>query len=257
MAERLIFLGTGTGVPDGQRLPSSLLLWTGPGSWLVDLGPGVLRAAVRHLTLPGIRRILISHFHLDHTADLAALFFALKNAPHRPPSLLLVGPPGFQAFLDRLLAAFGLSSEIPGITVQVGELRPGEILETEIPVQAFATNHTPESQGYRFYLPGFSVAYTGDTGYHPDLIPPLLGVDLLITEVSFLQPAPGHLTPEDAAHLALETGARRLAVVHSYPGQSREMLRQRLQALLPEGYPVDLPEDGTVWNLADLKGSGA
>ncbi len=258
MADRLIFLGTGTGVPDGQRLPTALLIQRPTETWVLDLGPGVLRAAVHHVGLRGIQGVLITHFHLDHTADLAALFFALRNAPRVPERLTLVGPPGFRVFLHRLLEAFSLSPSPPRTQVHLQELAPGHTLAAQggLRITAFSTFHTPESQGYRWDLPEVSFAYTGDTAYHPRLQEALQGIGGLITEASFLTPTEGHLTPEEAAQLAVEAGAQTLAVVHRYPHQPESVWRQRLQEALPPRIRAIFPQDGEVWDLRELTGSG-
>ncbi len=256
MANRLVFLGTGTGVPDGRRLPTALLLELEGRSWVLDLGPGILHRAVRHLGLSIIRRILITHFHLDHTADLAALFFALHNTPDPPPFLEIIGPSGLEAFLKRLLKPWRL--HLPKGRLSLLEVPPGTALAFgSVRIVPFPTHHTPESQGYRIDHPDYSLAYTGDTGYHPELATWLQGLDLLITEVSFLHPAEGHLSPSEAARLAVEAGTRHLAVVHRYPGVSVSRLRRALQELLPEGVRLWIPADGEEFPLRRLKESGA
>ncbi len=257
MADRLVFLGTGTGVPDGHRLPTALLLEVDRRAWLVDLGPGVLRAAVRHLGLTGLRRILLTHFHLDHTADLATLFFALKNTRRRPRHLEIYGPPGLGRFLETLLHPWNLPLEIPGMSLTLHEVSPGTVLEAGLlRITVFATLHTEESQGYRFQHPTFSLAYTGDTGYDPALAVALEGVDLLVTEVSYLRPVRGHLSPLEAALLARAAGARHLAVVHRYPDQPESALRAQMEAWIPKTLRVWFPKDGEVWPLRRLRESG-
>jgi len=99
---RVVVLGSGTGVPDPSRLPSGVLVEGGGARVLVDCGPGI----VRRLSAAGVgpeavTAVLLTHFHVDHAADLTALLFALR-APRYVgrPTLRVVGGPG----LSRLVS---------------------------------------------------------------------------------------------------------------------------------------------------------
>jgi len=72
--------------------------------------------------------------------------------------------------------------------------------------------------GFRLELEGKTVTYCTDTGYCPNALELARGADLLITECAHLpgehNPAWPHFNPETAAKLALESGAKRLALTH-------------------------------------------
>jgi ribonuclease BN (tRNA processing enzyme) len=78
--------------------------------------------------------------------------------------------------------------------------------------------HADPCIGFRFELAGRTIAYCTDTGMCSNLIELGSGADLLITECSALagerRGSWQHLAPEDAATIAKETGAKRLALVH-------------------------------------------
>ena len=67
---------------------------------------------------------------------------------------------------------------------------------------------------------GATVAFTGDTGYHPPLVEHVRGCDLLIHEASHgansPEPAPtqGHAGAPDGARIAEAAGVKQLALVH-------------------------------------------
>ncbi|MBN1487825.1 MAG: ribonuclease Z [Anaerolineae bacterium] len=81
--------------------------------------------------------------------------------------------------------------------------------------------------------PGISLAITGDTGRVDDLVEAVQGVDMLVTEATYLSTDQemaqrfGHLTAKQAAWLAREAGARKLVLTHlsqRYP--VRDILRE-------------------------------
>ena len=89
---KVTILGSGTAVPVADRFPSGVLVEAGDQVLVVDLGPGVLRRLAQAGRGPEhITTILLTHYHTDHCADLAALLFALRNPMYagRPPLTIL------------------------------------------------------------------------------------------------------------------------------------------------------------------------
>ena len=68
--------------------------------------------------------------------------------------------------------------------------------------------------------PGARLAYVGDTGNARELLPYVAGVDLLVTEATYLSVERdlarrfGHITAADAAELAKAAGVRQLCLTH-------------------------------------------
>ena len=92
-------LGSGGPEMQDKRASSSYLIWKdGKARVLVDAGGGAaLRFGESGAQMQDLDLILISHLHVDHTADLAALikssYFEARTRP-----LPLFGPPGNAAF---------------------------------------------------------------------------------------------------------------------------------------------------------------
>ena len=105
---RVTILGSGTSMPSMERFPSGILVRSDQATLLVDLGPGVLRRlAATGVTIGEIDAVLLTHYHVDHCADLAPLLFA-----HYHPSLQtrkplrLIGGVGLRRVLTGLRIAF-------------------------------------------------------------------------------------------------------------------------------------------------------
>jgi ribonuclease BN (tRNA processing enzyme) len=223
---QLIILGSGTGIPMVDRASPSLVLTCMGRPVLFDIGPGTLRQLAR-VGIPHerIKRIFITHFHPDHSADLVHFMFATKN-----PSILrnrepftLVAPRGFVDFLEGLKGAFGDWIRISDQVMKTDELdtrnkdrrtyKGFHVLSRPIP-------HTTHSLAYRVTSSsGRSFVYTGDTGFTPELADFAKDCDLLITEASFPegQEMEAHLTPSLAGRIATLARARKLLLVHFYP----------------------------------------
>ncbi|MBU2498151.1 MAG: MBL fold metallo-hydrolase [Proteobacteria bacterium] len=222
----LIILGSGTGIPLSYRASPSLVLTTGSGAILFDMGPGTLRQLSRlGIGHQRIALIFITHFHPDHTADLIHFLFATKNPrvlEKRDP-FLIVGPEGFSAFLENLQRAYGNWLNIPPDLMTIDELdtqKPDRRSYHGFEVQSQPLKHTAQSLAYRIWGPsGRSFVYSGDTGYCEEMIDLARDCDLLILEASFPEgeEVEGHLTPSLAGRIASLAKVSRLVLLHFYP----------------------------------------
>ena len=98
---RLQVLGSGGPELDDGRASSGYLVWVnGKARTLVDIGPGVARNFEQaQAQIDDLEALLLSHLHVDHSADLPALvkglFFSRRQRP-----LLIAGPSASTWFPD-------------------------------------------------------------------------------------------------------------------------------------------------------------
>ncbi|MEW6264024.1 MAG: MBL fold metallo-hydrolase [Thermodesulfobacteriota bacterium] len=222
----IIFLGTGTGVPWAQRGSPGLAILSEGCTILLDGGSGTLRQlAAAGLSYNDLDFIIYTHFHPDHTADLAPYLFATRYWPGftRTGPAVIYGPEGLLDLYGHLRQAYGHWIEPPQDRVMIRELplEPGYRFKCgSLQVESWPINHTATSLGYRLISSeGLVTAVSGDTDFSPELIELARGVDLLITECSFPegQKREGHLTPSLAGQAAREAGVKSLALTHFYP----------------------------------------
>lgn len=243
---KLTVLGSGTSVPRPGRGAAGLLLTEEAASLLLDAGPGTLaRMADQGVLLEDLDRILVSHLHVDHTADIVAALFALKVPDlRRPCPLRLHGPPGLAALLDRLTDAWGRWIEAPPCGLEVTEYAGPAVLDGWT-VAARPVLHGGGAHGLRVTAPsGRILAYSGDTDECPAVVELARGADLLVLECSHPddRKVEGHLSPTPCGRLAAEAGASALLLTHFYPGWDPESARSCVARHF--GGPVLLAADG-------------
>lgn len=195
-----------------------------------------------------ITHVALTHFHADHTSDLATLFFAWRYGaiPWRQAAIILLGPPGTADVIARIDTAFGESFGTLGYRIEVREVAEGERVDLEGGVHLVSRKvpHTAESVAYSIQAGATRIVYTGDTGRDPALGEWAAGCDLLLAECSLPETMKmaTHLTPEDCGELAGLAGAGTLVLTHFYPPVEAVDIR----ALVAERYagPVVLASDG-------------
>ncbi len=256
---RLVAVGTGTVVPEGDRGGTCFYLEADGSRLLIDCGPGTLQGLARwDIPWKSITDLVITHFHADHIGALPSLFFALRYgaALDRDEPLTVWGPPGTRRLLLGLAAAVGDYVLHPGFDVRIQELEEGVASATEggLELSVRSTAHTEESHAVRIQGRDAAVGYTGDTGLPEGdargLGSFLGGLDVLIAECSLADEEVGdnHLSPRGLASLATEAGPGLLWVTHVYPHfRRRDDVAELLSAAGYEG-AVRVLSDGDGWS---------
>jgi ribonuclease BN (tRNA processing enzyme) len=178
----------------------------------------------------GITHILLSHFHPDHCGELVSFLFANKypDPGLRTVPLTLFGGPGFRAFFETLLNAFGESISLKKELIRVSELDAGymgSLSFKDFALQWTSPEHRPESLSYRIEAPtGKSVTYSGDTDYSEKLVALARNADVFVCECAMPDhlKVPGHLCPSLAGTMAAKAAVAMLVLTHFYPECDRE-----------------------------------
>lgn len=233
---KLTILGSGTGVPNGERNSAGFFVETVDARVMLDCGAGTVHALARYgLPWERMTHLFVSHFHVDHIGELASLFFAfrygLRTARSEP--LTVLGPHGLDRVMTGLKQALGSNLFDTTFPVELRMLAPGDRagLGPDTILSVAKTPHTDESLAVRIDSGGGSVCYTGDTGYCEELAGFFSKTEVLISECSFRARREGvaHLSIDDAARLAAQAGAARLVVTHFYFDANDVELKRELQ----------------------------
>lgn len=216
-------IGTGTVVPDRERVGSAFLWRHRNLRILFDCGPGAVHHLARFAEWKDPTHLAISHFHNDHIGDLPALFFAWKHGmrPARSAPLVMIGPRGLDTFVRTLPDALGGHVRDPGFDIRIEEWDGGESWEIDagVVLRAHRTPHTDVSLAFRIDAAEGGFGYTGDTGPSAELGAFFQDVDVLLAECSLPddEALPTHLTPRTVAELALRARPGLLLLTHLYP----------------------------------------
>jgi ribonuclease BN (tRNA processing enzyme) len=216
---KLVVLGGCGAWPGAGQACSGYLVAHEGFRLLIDPGYATLPLLLGRTDAELVDAVLISHSHADHCADLHPLLRARHFRDDPPPALpvfALAGALGPVLALDRpglLDDAYALHDLTPGQPFAIGPFD----------IDTWALPHSVPNLGIRLRVDGASLAYTGDTGPSPDLLPLARAADVFLAEASYPEhvPADSERTLSSAAQAA-ETAARagvgRLVLTHLLPG---------------------------------------
>jgi ribonuclease BN (tRNA processing enzyme) len=214
---RLRVLGSGTAVPALRRLSSSYLVTVQGQNVLVDIGPSVVRRLLeKGFSVNEIDVIVITHFHVDHTADLSTFLFAANYGTHRRKPLLILGGPGIHRFYGRLRSLYRwVAPKAYELTIKAMSRDAYE--ENGLCFETMKVNHNRESIGVKISK-GKSIVFSGDTDYSTNLVALAGGADLLVAECAFPETkVKGHLNLATLERIVRAAKPKRVLLTHLYP----------------------------------------
>jgi len=216
------FLGTGAAMVTGHRYQSGIALTEGDECLLVDCGSGVLhRLEQSDIGYERIDRVLLTHHHLDHVADLLPLMKARWLAGET--ALEIVGPEGTSALVEGLLDVHDYMRD--RIDLSLRDIGPGDHVVGPWSIEAVETIHSVTCLGYRF---DDRLAISGDTEPSEAVIDLAEGVGIFVHECAFPDDVEvsNHTRPSELGAILAERTFGRVYLTHLYPhceGREGEM----------------------------------
>ncbi len=268
-ADTIMFLGTA-----GARFMVTRQLAASGGLWLnlngteilVDPGPGsIVQSTKRKLKAEKLSAIILSHRHLDHSADINIMVEAMTNGGFNrhgwlfAPADALETEPVIFSYLRNYLDGVEVLEE--GKSYTIGNIT------FSTPVRHI---HPVETYGMVFRTPRYTFAYIADTRYFDSLCQSYAS-ELLILNVVFMEPKlpvnpnvtlkePGlpvdHLSMPDAEHIIKEVKPKLAILSHfgmsvwkARPWEIAQRMSQQT------GVKVIAARDGMKFDLAQLDDS--
>ena len=269
----VLVLGSGGPRAFGRASTSYVVLVDGVPRILVDAGPGAfVQVGKLEVNLDQLDIVLLTHLHIDHSADLPAVFLERALTSEGPIQFKVFGPqsgPGFPSttkFLHLLFDAggvfeyqktFGAEENIVGVDLSTDLKSPEQqIIESNgLQVREIATHHDDApSIAYRIDYKGNSVTFSGDMDESaaPNLEKLAKDSDLLVFHCAVLDP-PGspavlytlHTPPRKIGETAQHAGAKHLLLSHIPPAVEEK--EQEVRHSIQRSYKgsIEFARDGT------------
>lgn len=255
----LTVLGSGGPIADPHRVSSGYVLsLDGKARILVDAGGGIFERIGRaQLDLSQLELVLLTHMHIDHSSDLAAVVMnAYMTGRTRP--LRLVGPsagrgqsastpeqPGARAFAELLFGpqgAWRYMQSFEGFGLEVFEVPSGldDAVQTQVPMEGalaelgVSVRSVPVPHGmmpavaYRVARAGSSVVFSGDiAGSTADFVELARDCSLLVHDCALpereMPHGNLHAKPSQIGRSARESAAGALLLTHFMPPIESEL----------------------------------
>ncbi|KQY64885.1 hypothetical protein ASD30_06560 [Nocardioides sp. Root140] len=174
-------------------------------TFLLDCGPETLRTAERlGVPLSGVRHVLLTHDHPDHTAPAFLLYRSWVTSPDEP--LDVVGPASVIDSAQQWLA--------PDTHVRFHAVAPGDVLTLDGGVvRVLGANHTSDAVLYDVAAPSGRVLYATDTGPLPSST--VTAVADAAYDVVLLEETFGDFLTHGTAHLDLPSFAEQVRLLRA------------------------------------------
>lgn len=198
----LVVLGSSSGMPGKGPACSGYLVEFDGSLTLLDCGSGVATSFLRQgFDLHRLDRIIISHTHPDHVADLP-LMIQHQHLSRRTAPLDIFLPAEFETVFHQMIRAMYVIPERYAFELRVRGYEPGVLCEQPLAIEAIGNSHLKsyESDVRRLGLPNrmqsFSLRvtigqttlfYSGDVASFGELKPHVDGCDLLLLETSHVE----------------------------------------------------------------------
>ena len=258
--ETVTFLGTG-----GARFMIISQLLASGGIWfnldgtqiLMDPGPGsIVQVTKRKLNPENLSAIIVSHRHLDHSADVNVITEAMTEGGFKKRGILFAPRDAIET--EPIILNY-LKNSLEGIEIlEAGKTYSVGNISFTTPVRHI---HLVENYGMIFKTQKHSIAYITDTRYFEELGSYYQG-DLLMLNLTFLKPRPtpvkpgmplDHLSMPDAERLIKEIKPKTAILTHFGMGVWRAKPALVAAELTEKtGIKVIAARDGMTFNLAEL-----
>lgn len=244
---KLTVLGSGSPEAYARRASSGYLLEVGEAVILFDCGGGVFDNLLRSGRKPSdITHLFFSHLHSDHMMDYARLVHAAWDESGTP--IRVFGPAPIVQITDGYFGPHGVMSHdlrartemLPSQEVwkarggtlprpwpapQVSEITPGFTFQADgWTLKSCEVPHVQpalDCMGFSVESGGKKFVYSGDAGLCDELTTMMQNADLLLHwcyrldgEATHPTMVPLTPTPSEIAHLARESGVKRLLLTH-------------------------------------------
>lgn len=241
----LILLGCGCGIPYENYGPPCFAVKLEDKTIIVDIGYDSLQKILNFIDISKIQDIFITHTHPDHFWGLVPLCFYMKclNKVYKR-TINVYGHEKVGIFLSFIREYYHWFNREPNVNyVNINRLGKGEDIN-DICYYAIKTKHSEDSLAYKFVIKNKSIIFTGDTEYSEELVNFSKDAYILVCECSYIKGAEGHMDIENFKRFFVESGAKKIVLVHNYREKGYELALLKLKEEMKDSLIIG--EDGLV-----------
>jgi ribonuclease BN (tRNA processing enzyme) len=223
---KVVLLGTGTSIPDPQRVQSGILIEDGKHRILLDIGSGVLhRLCQTKIDIKTIDAVFISHFHVDHCADFLPLCQSLWLSGY-DKTLKLYAPPTVKEW-SRGSIDIAFTYLRDKIRIATTPLLENHVIPLEdlMIVSAPTLHSNYDTRAFKVEQNGTSLTFSSDTAPCKDIIDLAKDTDVLVHECNWLDGAHRegiHTSPSELADIAEQINPSKIVLTHVSPEVAAE-----------------------------------
>lgn len=227
MTMELTVYGNNASCPDKDGACSCYLLEADGKKILIDMGNGCLAKLQQQVDLSELDAIIISHLHFDHFGDLFCAKYRLETRKAYGENI------GRKPVLVPALPAWAFEELSTNDVFDIVCIRDGmnySFPDCSARISFIKVKHMIESYGLRVASGKKTFAYSGDSGFCPQLKSIAYKSDLFLCESTYLSGLSGehseedhHLSARDAAVISLESGAKKLVLTHFHQPDAEKL----------------------------------
>lgn len=215
----LTIIGCGDAFGSGGLLHSCYYISSKSINFLIDCGasslPGLKKQGV---DITGIELIFISHLHGDHFGGLPFLLLDLSLRAHTKP-ITIISPPGCESKVQQLInLLYPGSTILEKLNIHFRIYKSFESIKIdELEFTAIPVVHSKQSlpHGFRIFLEGKLISFSGDTEWTENLVQIAQGSDLFLCECNFYNSRVfGHLNYNTLIRNLYKLKTNRLLITH-------------------------------------------
>jgi len=214
---------------------------------LIDCGNGTIGRFFNYCDLNKLDAIILTHLHRDHTSDMHVFKYAVDAK---------IQSKGMKKGIDVYLPSspkVEYDSLIYNNVYNLFTIQHLQQLDIKgVKITFFQMNHPVECYGIRVESKGKTFSYTGDTIFNNNIKSLAQDADFFLCEATAtenmkrISPGIPHLTPKEAASIALDAKVKLLALTHFWYEEDRKVYLEEASAVFKN---TILSEEGKVYRL--------
>ncbi|TXT55726.1 MAG: Ribonuclease Z [Candidatus Thorarchaeota archaeon] len=235
-------LGTGTSMPDPERVQSGIMIQTEKHTFLMDLGSGVLQRLVSSgVDITRIENVFLSHFHVDHCSDFPSFCQSMWLAGF-DKTLHLHAPPQVDEW-SRGVREIGYPYLLEKLDVKIHHLTEESVVHIgRCKITNIPTKHgSMDARAFKMECNTESIVYSSDTAPFEEFIEFAKGADLLIHECNWLDgeyPKEVHTSPSELHAIVKAVKPKKVVVTHVSPQVANDW--DQVHAIISDGIDAEV-----------------